>query len=109
MKKPIFNAHGAPITTPPRFRVVERPIVTVHLQDPEGVAEITVQTDITPYEAYQIANMMAWVTTNPQPTEDMEGNRVLVHTLWRKYVLDNKLERHFKFSSAIPVTEPGHG
>ena len=109
MKPTILNSSGAPIPRQPQVRVVERPIVAVHLQDPDGVAEITVQPDITGYEAYLIANLMAWVTTNPPAQQAENGDRILVHTMWRKYIAEHKLERHFKFSDGVPVQEAGHG
>ena len=72
MKPTILNSSGAPMPRKPEVRVVGRPIVAVHLQDPEGVAEITVQPDITGYEAYLIANLMAWVDDQSTGTAGRE-------------------------------------
>lgn len=110
MKRPILNAHGAPLApTEPVERTVDRPIVAVRMQDKEGAAEFTPQADITAMEAYQLANIMAWCVTQPPVQRDpRSGDVIHVNTMWRKYIADNALERHFTFSMSIPLREPGH-
>lgn len=110
MKPPILNAHGAPMAgAEPVIRTVDRPIVPVRMQDTEGVAEFTPQDDITAKEAYMLANIMAWCVTQPSPQQDPRTGVVTqVNTMWRKYIADNALERHFTFSMSIPLREPGH-
>lgn len=105
----ILNAHGAPIVGQPKERIIDRPIVSVRMQDAEGVAEFTVQSDITAMEAYMLANIMAWCVTQPPVQQDpRDGTVIHTNTMWRKYIVDNKLERHFTFSMSIPLREPGH-
>lgn len=110
MKRPsILNSHGAPLRNEPVVRTVERPIVSVKMQDEEGIVEFTVQDDVTAMESYHLANIMAWCITQPPPQQDPRTGDVLhTHTLWRKYIIEHKLERHFTFTMSIPLTEPGH-
>lgn len=109
MKRPILNAAGAPIAGPPKQRVVDRPIVAVHLQDAEGACTANVQPDVTALEAFQISHMLLWCVTQPPPQQDQKTGDVLItNTLWRKYIADNKLERHFVFSDSPIHSTTGH-
>lgn len=109
-KSPILSANGEQlIGAKPNERNVNRPIVPVRMQDAEGVCEFAPQDDLTPLEAYKLANIIAWCVTQPPPRQDpRNGDIILTHTLWRKYIADNQLERHFAFSDAIPLRAPGH-
>jgi hypothetical protein len=109
MKRPILNADGAPLAGQPKQRVVDRPIVPVHLQDADGACTANVQPDITALETYHITNLLLWCVTQPPPQQDKRTGDVLItNTLWRKYIADNKLERHFVFSDAPIHPTAGH-
>lgn len=110
MKPPILDVNGERlIGAKPRERTVERPIVAVRMQDEDGSVEAIVQPDITALEAYHIANLLMWCVTQPGPQRHPQtGDIVHIKTMWRKYIADNQLERHFKFSDGVPVREAGH-
>jgi hypothetical protein len=93
----------------PKVAVLRQPVQPLILSDEEGSAILKPLDDLTPVEAVKVIGMILFIVMQPQgvvPDPRTQGRTpVQVYSLWREYMVEHKLERHFELS-AVRLDRP---